>query len=78
MNLKKTLYKFSKITWIIIGILILAWTIFWYFQMHLTQNLGEVLTMAIFMGIGIYTLIFYSLATILFIIIKFIIKKRKN
>lgn len=78
MNYKKLLYKSGKITWTLIGIIIIAWTIFWYYKIKTIGNLGGVLAGTILLGTGIYALMFYMLITILFIITKFLIKKRKK
>jgi hypothetical protein len=78
MNFKKIIYNFGKIIWLIIGIGILAWTIYWYYKIRVIGNIGGVLVSAILLGTGIYAMMFFMLITILFIISKFLIKKRKN
>jgi len=75
-QLKKTLWKIIKIIWIVFGGLILFWTIYWYVQMHLINNLG-VLALAVLFGIGIYLLAIYILITFVFFLIKWFIKKLK-
>lgn len=77
MKHKKLMYTFGKIAWILIGIKIMAWTIFWYYQIHIIGNLGGIMAGTIFIGIGIYALMFYMLITGLFITTKFLVKKRK-
>jgi len=78
MNYKKLIYNFGKTIWAIIGIAITAWTIFWYYKIKTIGNLGGVLAGTILLGTGIYMLMFFMLFTILFILGKFLIKKRKR
>jgi hypothetical protein len=77
MNPKKIISTTSKIIWLIIGAAILLWTVFWYYQIHIIGNLGGIFVGAILLGIGIYALMFFMLITGLFIITKWLIKKRK-
>lgn len=78
MNYKKIIYNFGKIIWAIVGLAILSWTIFWYIKIKTIGSLGGVMAGAVLLGIGIYALMFFMLITILFIIIKFINKRRKK
>ncbi|MEN7982270.1 MAG: hypothetical protein ABFQ65_02395 [Nanoarchaeota archaeon] len=80
--MKKIISTTTKIIWLIIGLAILSWTIFWYYQIRVIGNLGGVIAVAVLLGTGIYALMFFMLITALFIIIKlvnkFITKKRKK
>ncbi len=78
MNYKKIIYNFGKIIWAIVGLAILSWTIFWYIKIKTIGSLGGVMAGAVLLGIGIYALMFFMLITILFIIIKFINKRRRK
>ena len=80
--MKKIITITAKIIWAIIGLAILAWTIYWYYIIHIIGNLGGILAGTILLASGIYLLMFFMLITILFILIgfinKFITKKRKK
>ena len=78
MTYKKVLYKLGKIIWGLIGIVVLSWTCFWYYKIHIIGNLGGILGGTILMAIGLTALMFFMLITILFIVIKFIINKQKK
>lgn len=67
----------GKILWVLIGIAITAWTIFWYYQINIIGNLGGVLAGTILLASGLVSLMFYMLLTGIFLITKFVRKKRK-
>lgn len=73
----KIIINIGKILWVILGIAITAWTIFWYYQIRIIGNLGGVLAGTVLLASGLAALMFFMLLTGIFIIIKFIIKKRK-
>ncbi len=74
--MKITAYKILKITWMIIGIIITLFTSLLFIKMHTCQTLGVIGAALLFLA-GIYALFFYILITIIFIIIKWLIKKLK-
>ncbi len=76
---KKILYRIFKIIWIAVGILIALITFLLYLKMYSTSGLG-VIAVALLVAAGVYALFIYAGITILFLLIKFIIKligKRK-
>ncbi len=81
---KKTLDKTKKITgkifriiWIIFGVLILFITGSLYLKMYSAQGLG-VIAVAVLFAIGVYIFFIYLGITILFLLIRWIIKIIKN
>jgi len=76
---KKILYKIFKAIWIIIGIFLLFWTILIYLKMTSPMEIG-IIGWIILFTIGFYLLSIYAAMTILFLLIKLIIKiiKRKK
>ena len=73
MENKKFIRKILEIIWFAIGGLILIWTIFFYVKMQVQGDLG-VLAIAIFFGMGVYALFIFIIITILYYLIKGIIK----
>ncbi|MBA7523010.1 hypothetical protein ES705_15133 [subsurface metagenome] len=71
---KALTWKIAKIIWFIIGGFILFWTIFFFIKMHTIQSLGVIGTALLF-GVGLYTLVIFIVITLLFLLIKWLIKK---
>lgn len=71
---KKIIYKISKIIWFLIGGFILLWTGFFFVKMYTIQDLG-VLAGVVLFAAGIYMLMVYIVITLLFILIKWLIKR---
>jgi len=61
--------------WIIAGIIILLWTLFWYFKRK-TYTGAYFITLALFETVGFFLLIVYIIITILILIYKFIKNKK--
>ena len=76
-KIKKIAYKILKILWFSIGGLIIFWTIFWYVKSHTINSLGVLATVILF-ATGIYMLMIFGAITLLFLFIKWIIKKCKK
>ena len=74
---KKFISPFLKTSWLILGGAILLWTIFWYIKMITINTLG-VLALAALFASGIYLLAIYLGLTIIFLLIKWLIKKIKH
>jgi len=74
---KKTLSKILKLTWGLIGIVISVFTFLIYLKMISPIGLGIVGWVILF-SIGIYSMFIYIVITLLFLIIKWIIKKVKK
>ncbi len=74
-KLKKSLYGTLKIIWIVIGVSILLITSLFYINM--LNNLG-VVAWVIRFSLGIYSFVVYAGGTLLFFIIKQLIKKFKK
>ena len=74
---KKILWKSSKITWFIFGALLLSWTLLWFIGIHFLRN-SNVLTGIILFVWGLVILGSYIIITILFLLIKWLIKKFKK
>lgn len=78
MNTKKILYRILKVIWIFIGISITIITSLIYSKMNSPTGLGIIVWVILF-TIGIYSLFFYIGITLLFLVIKWLVKKiRKN
>jgi len=71
---KKLLYRILKIVWALIGISISLFTFLIYLKMISPIGLGLIAWVILF-TIGISSLIGYVVITILFLLIKFIVKK---
>lgn len=69
----KTIIKIIGIIWILIGVIILLWTGYWYYMSLTIGNLSIIATIVL-MGIGFYALMFYLPLTILLVVIYFILK----
>ncbi len=74
----KTLTKIFGIIWIIIGVLIIYWTGFWYYQILTVGDLGGVLATTVLMAMGFYMLAFYIPITIILVILYYVFKKKKK
>lgn len=74
---KKILWKSSKITWFTFGALILLWILLWFIGIHFLRN-SNVLTGIILFVWGLVILGAYIIITILFLLIKWLIKKFKK
>lgn len=75
--MKRVIKTTAKITWIILGVFIVLWTIFWYYQIKIVENIIGIFTGTILFASGLTILMFFMLATSLFITIKYLAKKRK-
>ena len=73
----KIIFKVLMVLWLLIGVFIIYWTGYWYYQMHTINNLA-VIVMAVLFGSGIYMLAIYVPVTIILAIIYFILKKKKK
>jgi len=71
---KKRIYRIIKIIWFIILGFILLWTLFFFIKMQTINTLG-VIGVALLFATGIYMLIIFIGITLLFLLIKWIIKK---
>jgi len=71
---KKRTYLFLKIIWFTLGGFIFLWTIFWYLQMIHTGYIGSMILFVM----GVYSTILFISITLLFISIKFLIKRWKK
>jgi hypothetical protein len=74
---KKISYKILKIIWFIFGGLIALWTILLATAINSAKDFGVIIATVLF-AIGIYSLIAFIAITLLFLIIKWIIKKCKK
>lgn len=74
IKLNKWAYRILKIIWFSIGGLILLWTIFFFVKMYTIKTLGVIATALLF-AVGIYYLIIFISITLLFLLIKWIVKK---
>lgn len=71
---KKTLWKVAKIFWLILGILLIASTIILFALLPLSGNFGELILLIAFLVYSIYALTIYIVITIVYFIIKFIMR----
>ena len=71
---KSKTWKILKIVWFSFGGLSLAWTLFILITMQSIPNLGAIFVYTIFLAYGIIGLITFISVTIIYLIIKFIIK----
>jgi len=74
MEKESLLWKTTKIIWLIIGILILLWTGFWFVKMFTMQTVGVIATVVLFAA-GVYLFFGFILITIAFLILRFFIRK---
>ena len=74
---KRIIKKILKIIWIIIGVLVALITGLLYLRMYSVRGFG-VIGLALLFAAGIYTLLIYAGITILFLLIKWLIKKFKK
>lgn len=71
---KRVLYRLLKIIWIFIGISIAIITSLIYSKMNSPTGLGIIVWVILF-TIGIYSFFFYVGVTLLFLLIKWVVKK---
>ena len=71
---KSKIWKILKIIWMIIGILILLWTFFFFTQLPKSGNLGELMIFTVLFAAGIYAIAIFIGITILIFLIKLLIK----
>ncbi len=70
----RTISRIIAVIWSVIGALILLWTGYWYFKLHIINDIGGVIVLSLFMGIGLYALMFYIPITLILVLLYFIIK----
>ena len=70
---KKTIKRALITSWIVIGIFLLVWTGLVYIKMNSPTEMGIVGWVILF-TLGIYALILYAGITILFLLIKLLVK----
>lgn len=71
---KKIIYRILKIIWFILGGFALLWTVFFFIKMQTINTLG-VIAAAVLFAAGIYILAIYIIVTLLFLFIKWTVKK---
>ena len=71
---KQKIWKSLKIGWLLIGILILVNAIFWWIELITSANIAILLVLSVFLGYSIIALICYVAVTILFLLIKLLMK----
>ncbi len=71
---KQKIWKSLKIGWLLIGILILVNVIFWWIELITSANIAILLMLSVFLGYSIIALICYVAITILFLLIKLLMK----
>ncbi|MEK6913717.1 MAG: hypothetical protein AABW47_03545 [Nanoarchaeota archaeon] len=74
---KKMAYKILKVSWVILGILVLIWNIYWFVRVKIMYDYTFIINVMMF-AFGVIALISYAVSTFLFLLIKFIIKKVKK
>jgi hypothetical protein len=74
----KIIKKLLNISFTILGILILLWTILWFIKLKTTTELGTLIIGIIFLATGIYAILIFIELILAYLIIKFIIKKIQN
>ena len=74
-NPKKRINLFEKL-WIIIGVIILAWTIFWFIQVRIFNHYEFVINV-MFLFVGNCLLILHLLITAIYFAIKILKKEHK-
>jgi hypothetical protein len=62
--------------WIILGVIILAWTLFWFVNVRILNNYGFIINV-ILLIIGYCLLINYVLITVVFLMVKRLKKQYK-
>ena len=73
---KKLISKILKRTWYSFGILLFAWTLFWFVRVRILNDYAFIINVILF-AIGLYALIVYVIVTIVFLLIKEIVKNGK-
>ena len=76
-KIKSKIWKILKVVWFIFGALLLSWTLLWFVGIHFLRN-SNVLTGIILFVWGLAILGAYIIITILFLLIKWLIKKFKK
>jgi hypothetical protein len=73
---KKIGHRILRIIWFTFGGLIALWTILWGIKMNSISGFGVIIVTILF-AVGIYSLIIFVIITVLFLLIKWIVKKVK-
>lgn len=73
-KIKSLIWKTSKIIWFALGGLILFFTLIFLIKMQTAGGLG-VIAVALLFAVGIYAIGFFIIITLLFLLIKWVIKK---
>ena len=71
---KSLIWKTSKIIWFVLGGFILFFTLIFLIKMQTASGLG-VIGVALLFAAGLYTLVIFIAITLLFLLIKWIIKR---
>jgi hypothetical protein len=69
--------KIFKIAWIILGILVFIWTAYWFVRVKIFYDYSFIINAMMF-AVGVASSAFYISTTLLFSLIKFLIKKFKK
>ena len=72
--MKQKIWKIAKISWIVIGILLVINLAFWYIQTITNENLAVIFILAIFLGYSMAVLMIYTAITFLIFLTKLIIR----
>lgn len=73
-KIKSLIWKISKIIWFALGGLILFFTLIFLIKMQTASGLG-VLAIVLLFAVGIYAIGFFIIITLLFLLIRWLIKK---
>lgn len=71
---RKITGKILKTLWIIIGVLVLIWNIYWFVRVKIMYDYAFIINVIMF-AMGIYSFFIYIGITIFFVLIKWLIKK---
>ncbi|NCN87013.1 hypothetical protein GW932_04205 [archaeon] len=74
----KIIKKLLNITFLVLGILIVFWTVLWLIELKTATDLGTLIIGIIFLSIGIYATLIFLVLIFIYIILSLIIKKIKK
>jgi FtsH-binding integral membrane protein len=76
-NKKKGFHKAFKYTWLIAGLLLLIWTLYFFIKTQTIKGLG-VTAGALLFAAGLYGFLIYIILTMMIVLVREIIKRLKH
>jgi len=74
MKKRDIAWKILKVIWLVIGLLIILWSVFWYIKAQIIGDLGGAVASIVLFAGGLYVLMIFIVISLLILLTKFIIR----